>query len=158
MPRRGKAKSALAPMKEIFRSLEMEKNEASFFKGLTFDFLMKTKKLQEDDIIAANDKVFYKLARELLEREITPGKGPTGSQYWPINDEFEKTLTYAADPTRIIKLVSFIMRNHRRNLLKARARRRRQNSANVENYEPESEPGTSRTSGTYLHANSEPSK
>lgn len=158
MPRRGKAKSVLAPMKDLFQSLELSRPEASLFKALTLDFLTKTKRLQDNEIIAALDRDFYKFARELLERETTPGKGPTGFQYWPIDDTFQRTLTYAANPTRIIKLVSYIMRNQRKTLLKARTRRRTQDLAGVENHEPENRPGPSRTAVAYLHTDNEPGK
>jgi hypothetical protein len=158
MPRGGKAKSGLAPIKDIIRSLELNEQEGPCFKALTLNFLTKTKKLQVNDIIDTSDRALYKLARELLETETTPGEGPTGFQYWPIDDTFRKALTYAANPSRIIKLVSYIMRNQRKNLLSARTRRRRQIPQSVENCEPETEAGPSSTAGANLDTDLEPGK
>ena len=143
MPRRGKAKASLAPLKEILHDLELNKREAIQFRKLTLDFLMKKKSLGVDDIIRLGDTEFHNLARELLTTEMTPGKGQTGSQYWPADDEFRRSLTYISNPWKVIRSVSDIMRNQRKSLLSARTKRRRQNLSIVEDHEPAAEPGPS---------------
>jgi hypothetical protein len=144
MPRRGKAKTSLAPLKDILHDLELNKREGIRFRKLTSDFLMKTKGLGVDGIIRLDDSEFYNLARELLRTETTPGKGQTGSQYWPADDEFRRSLTYISNPSRMIRAVSDIMRNQRKNLLSARSKQRRQNPSIVEDHEPAAEPEPSR--------------
>jgi hypothetical protein len=111
---------------------------------------MKRKGLGVDDIIRLSDSEFYSLARELLGTEMTPGKGQTGSQYWPADDEFRRSLTYASNPSKMIKSVSDIMRNQRKNLLSARNKQRRRNASIVEDREPTIEPGPSNTLGVGL--------
>jgi hypothetical protein len=143
MPRRGKAKASLAPLKEILHDLELNKREAIQFRKLTLNFLMKNKGLGVDDIIRLGDSEFYNLARELLRTEMTPGKGQTGSQYWPADDEFRKSLTYVSNPSKVIRSVSDIMRNQRKSLLSARTKQRRQNLSIVEDHGPAAEPGPS---------------
>jgi hypothetical protein len=150
MARRGKAKTSLAPLKDILNDLELNKREGNRFKKLTLDFLMKRKGLGVDDIIRLSDSEFYNLARELLRTEMTPGKGQTGSQYWPADDEFRRSLTYVSNPSRMIRSVSDIMRNQRKNLLSARNKQRRRNASIVEDREPTIEPGPSNTLGLDL--------
>src|SRR3954454_2194044 len=150
MPRRGKAKTALAPLKDILNDLELSKGEGIRFKKLTLHFLTKKKGLGVDDIIRLGDAEIYNLARELLQTETTPGKGQTGSQYWPADDEFRRSLTYASNPSKMIRSVSDIMRNQRRNLLSARNKQLRQNPSNAEDHEPAIEPGPSSTLGVGL--------
>ena len=106
---------------------------------------MKKKGLGVDDIIRLGDSEFYNLARELLRTEMTPGKGQTGSQYWPADDEFRRSLTYVSNPSRVVRSVSDIMRNQRKNLLSARNKQRRQNPPTVEDHEPAAEPRPSST-------------
>lgn len=158
MSSRGKARSALAPIKDLIQSLELNKVEGNRLTTLTMDFLRNTKKLQANDIIAMSDKTLYNLARELLETETTPGKGPTGSQYWPIDDSFRRTLTYAANPSRIIKLVSYIMRNQRKNLLNGRNRHHRQNPPSGGNHGHLVQAGPSSMADAVLQTAFEPGK
>jgi len=141
MPRRGKAKTSLAPLKDILHDLELNKREAIQFRKLTLDFLMKKKGFGADDIIRLGDSEFHNLARELLRTEMTPGKGQTGSQYWPADDEFRKSLTYVSNPSKVIRSVSDIMRNQRKSLLSARSKQRRQNLSIAEDHEPAAEHG-----------------
>lgn len=145
MPRQGKGRNNLAPIKDITRNLELKDEEGPRFKTLALDFLRKTKKLKRNDIIATDNKAFHNLAREFLESETSHGKGPIGYQYWPIDDTFERTLTYASNPSHIINLVSLIMINHKRNLLDARKRLARQANQSAQNREPEVQPGPSST-------------
>ena len=154
MTRRGKAKSALAPIKDILLNLQLTKKEGARFRAATLNFMTKTKNLQVDDIIRLSEKGFYDLAREFLQTETTPGKGPTGSQYWPM-DGFQRTLTYAANPSSIVKPVSYIMRNQRKSLLSTRNRQRRQTLPNTENHELDIEPGPS---SSVAHASLQPGR
>ena len=158
MPRRGKGKTSLAPIKDILNDLELNKREGVRFKKLTLNFLTKKKGLGVDDIIRLGDAEFYNLARELLRTEMTPGKGQTGSQYWPADDEFRRSLTYVSNPSKMIRSVSDIMRNQRKNLLSAQNKQRRQNPSIVENHEPAIEPGPSSTPGVGLQTDLEPGK
>ena len=150
MTNRGKGRSPLAPIKDIIRTLELNNVEGARFTALTVDFLRKKKNLQVNDIIRLTDKKLYDLSRDLLETETTPGKGPTHSQYWPSDDTFRRTLTYAGNPSKIIQLVSYIMRNQRKNMKNVRSRQHRQTSSTVENPEsgihagPSSGPGANR--------------
>jgi hypothetical protein len=153
MPRRGKARIALAPIREIAQNLELTRQEGKRLKALTLKFLRKTKKLSVDDIIQlGDDDDFYDLAREFLATETTPSRGPTGSEFWPI-DHFGKSLTYVANPSKVIELVSYIMRNQRKNLLSEENRRQRQNVAGVENNEPPTEAGQSNMEGANVQTN-----
>ena len=147
MASRGKAKSVLAPINDLIQSLELTKAEGARLTTLTTDFLRKTKRLQVNDIINLSDKAVYKLAREFLETETTPGKGPTGSQYWPVDDDFPRGLTYISNPTRIVILVHHIMRNQRKNLVSVRRKHHRQAHPSIDNPEVDIEPGPSRTPG-----------
>jgi hypothetical protein len=147
MSPRGKAKTSLAPLKQILHDLELSKEEGVQFRQLTLDFLMKNKGLGVNDIIRLGDSEFYILARELLGTEMTPGMGPTGSQYWPADDEFRRTLTYVSNPSRVIRCVSNIMRNQRKNLLSTRTKQSRRNHSIVEDREATIEPGPSSTLG-----------
>src|SRR5436309_1962261 len=131
MPRRGKANGRLAPMKEIIEKLQLTKQESSRLRHLSLNFLKETKKLQEDEIIRLSEHDFHPLAREFLQRETTPGKGPTGEQYWPM-DGSRRPLTYASNPSVIIKLVGGLMRNQRKSLITARSKQVRQNRPNEE--------------------------
>ena len=158
MPRRGKGKTSLAPIKDILNDLELNKREGVRFKKLTLDFLTKKKGLGVDDIIRLGDGEFYNLARELLRTEMTPGKGQTGFQYWPADDEFRRTLTYVSNPSRVIRSVSGIMRNQRKNLLSARNKQRRQNLSIVEDHGPATEPGPSSTPTVGFQTDLEPGR
>ena len=158
MPRHGKARSSLAPMKDIIRSLQLDEKEGPRFKASTRHFLEKTKKLQDNDLLDISEGAFHRLAREFLEKETTPGMGPTWSQYWPIDEDFKKTLAYESNPTKIIKLVSYIMRAQRKNLLKARNRRRRQNAQSVDAQGYVCEPGPSLGKGAGLPTDNGPGK
>jgi hypothetical protein len=157
MPRRGKERSALAPIKEIVQSLELTQQEGRRLRALTLKFLKKTKKLLTDDIIRLKDDDFYDLAREFLATETTPRKGPTGSEFWPI-DQFGKALAYEPNRPKVIKHVSYIMRNQRKNLLSEENRRRRENPAGVENNEPPTEAGQSNMAGANPQTNPESGK
>ena len=158
MPRRGKGKTSLAPIKDILNDLELNKREGIRFRKLTLNFLTKKKGLGEDDIIRLGDAEFYNLARELLRTEMTPGKGQTGSQYWPADDEFHRSLTYVSNPSKVIRSVSDIMRNQRKSLLSARSKQRRQNPSIVEGHEPAIGPGPSSTPGVSLQPDLEPGR
>ena len=155
MPRRGRAKASLAPLKEIFHDLELNKREATQFKKLTLDFLMKKKGLGVDDIVRLGDSEFHNLARELLTTEMTPGKGQTGYRYWPADDEFRKSLTYISNPSKMVRPVSDIMRNQRKSLLSARTKQRRQNLSIVEDHGPAAEPGPSNVPSVGLQSDLE---
>jgi hypothetical protein len=158
MPRRGKGKTSLAPIKDILNDLELNKREGVRFKKLTLEFLTKKKGLGVDDIIRLGDAEFYNLARELLRTEMTPGKGQTGSQYWPADDEFHRSLTYVSNPSKMIRSVSDIMRNQRKNLRSARNKERRQNPSVFEDHEPAIELGPSGTPGVSLQPDFEPGR
>lgn len=158
MPRQGKARNGLASIKDITRTLELGEEEGRHFKILVLDFLLKKRKLKHNDIIATADHTFRDLAREFLESETSPGKGPTANQYWPIDDTFERTLTYAANPSYIVTLVSHIMLNHKKNLLDARKRRSRKERQRTQNRELEDQPGPSTAAGTGLEIDLEPGR
>jgi hypothetical protein len=158
MARRAKAKTSLAPLKDILNDLELNKREGVRFRQLTLNFLTKKKGLGVDDIIRLGDTEFYSLARELLQTEMTPGKGQIGSQYWPADDEFRRSLTYVSNPSKMIRCVSDIMRNQRKNLLSARNKQRRQNPSIVEDHEPAIQPGPSSTPGVGLQNDPEPGR
>jgi hypothetical protein len=159
MPRQGKARSGIAPIKDITQTLELKDEEGPLFKNLALNFLKKTKKLKRNDIIGIDDRAFYDLAREFLETETSPGKGPTGQQYWPIDDDtFERTLTYVANPSHIVRHVSNIMLNHKRNLLATRKRRVRQANQSAQNSEPGCYSGPSSAPGPALETELEPGK
>jgi hypothetical protein len=158
MARRGKGKTSLAPIKDILNELELNRREGIRFKKLTLDFLTKKKGLGVDDIIRSTDAEFYNLARELLRTEMTPGRGQTGSRYWPADDEFHRSLTYVSNPSRIIQSVCDIMRNQRKNLLSARNKQQRQNPSIVEDHDPAIEPGPSSTPGVGLQNDLEPGR
>ena len=152
MATRRKAKSAVAPIKALIQRLELTQEEGARFKTLTTDFLKKTKGLQVNDIISLSDKALYGLARELLQTETTPGKGPTGSQYWPVDDDFPRSSAYISDPTRFVKLVRDIMRNQRKNMASTRRKQRRQNHPTIEHPGMDMEPGPSRAPGANMYA------
>lgn len=149
MARRGKAKRTLAPIKEIMQILQLDAEERRRFKALSLHFLTKKKRLTEQDIVTLPEKAFYDLARDLLETETTPGKGPTYTEYWPVDDDFQKTLTYAADPTKVIKHVQYIMLNQRKNMLKADTLRRRDDRTRGTLHQREKHAGPSRPAGSH---------
>ncbi len=150
MSTRGKAKSSIAPIREIVKSLQLAPNEQIKLPFLTRKFLTDTKSLTSEAIKRLSGQTLTEHAEEFLRSEPAIGKGPIGLEFWP-TDNLEKELTYSnhVDRKKIVRLVKYIMLNQRNNLKKnSRSRKKselRQRLASDESFRPDGDIGTRET-------------